>query len=112
MSGRKASAAREALGKNLFFLHPVFREALLRVRAACDELGRHRLHALTPGQLYDLATFVSAHEAAHGSATKMLSDFSRAVVHVAQDSCFRAIELLEQTLLASKEKSSAASKLA
>lgn len=189
MSSRKASSSREALAKNLFLLHPVFREALLKVRAACDELGRTRLHALAPGQVYDLATFVSNHEEAYNHANKMLSDFSRATVHIAQvgamrcgvvwsslcvvwvppppgvgkarragelkrrvwwsgrvqgqlqqgvpgtrqglgcvlfysclclclylalctqDSCFRAIDLLEQTLLASKEKSSAANKI-
>jgi hypothetical protein len=84
VAARKGAAAREAVSKNLFVLHPVFCCAILRIRHACEELSRLRLHALVPGELLSLAAFVDRHAAQRDIATRVLADFSRSAVHTTQ----------------------------
>eukprot|EP00983_Pelagomonas_calceolata_P007132 232434-Pelagomonas_calceolata.AAC.4 len=38
VAARKATVARQVLSKNLFILHPVFREAILKVRGGSPEI--------------------------------------------------------------------------
>ncbi len=81
---RKFAIAREVLTKHLFMLHPVFREAMLRVKHACDELSKLRLHAMLPGALCTLPDLVDRQRTQRDMALRVLSDFSRSIVHTAQ----------------------------
>lgn len=63
-----------------------------------------RLHAVEPGTIYSLDDMVQRHAAHCMEVAQLLEGFSKGLLVTAQAACREAVELMEETLLASKDK--------
>ena len=70
----KISAAKKALTKNLFILHPILRDALLNIKSYCFEVSLKRLIQVEKGKSYNLQEFMDVQK--EYISTKVASSLS------------------------------------
>ncbi|KAJ3226918.1 Dynein heavy chain 6, axonemal [Clydaea vesicula] len=56
----KINLAKKSLAKNLFFVHPILREGILKIRSKCTDITlHHRLLRVEQGKSYQLEEFIN-----------------------------------------------------
>uniref|UniRef100_A0A7S4P4P5 Dynein heavy chain linker domain-containing protein n=1 Tax=Guillardia theta TaxID=55529 RepID=A0A7S4P4P5_GUITH len=95
--GKMRSSAK-ALTKNLFFLNPTFREALLRIRDMCMDLQKVKLYSFQKDTLYTIVHFFEAQQAQRNVVLNHLEEFWLQAIDVAKSSCIATLDSLEEGL--------------
>jgi len=87
----KRERAKRALNQKLFFLHPVYRQALLRVKARGEEVALLNPQVLRPGATLTVSQFRDSArrqtEAAHGRIQAVMEEVEEVII----DACERVL---------------------
>ena len=94
----KMKRASKVLEKNLFQLDPTLVHAMREVRRECDNLSRHRLSKVKPGELKSLEEFTAEADECRAEMLDLLEVFSENTIRVVNQACSNALRKMDREL--------------